>query len=50
MIWNLLHEVHDAPSQGHKAVFKTYQRVKALFYWSDMKEYICEYVHKCLVY
>ncbi|KAJ4745876.1 polyprotein [Rhynchospora pubera] len=42
----LFHEFHSSNLGGHSGSLVTYKRMKALFYWPGMKEYIMEHIRK----
>lgn len=44
-----LKECHDEPSSGHGGWFRTFQRVRAKYYWPAMKQDIKDFVKKCQV-
>ncbi|KAJ3685492.1 hypothetical protein LUZ61_014656 [Rhynchospora tenuis] len=43
----LLSEVHDSTLGGHSGVLATYQRLKKMFYWPQMKETVHTHVRSC---
>ncbi|KAJ4789708.1 polyprotein [Rhynchospora pubera] len=45
----LLKEVHNSSLGGHAGVLGTYQRLKKMFYWPQLKESVHDYVRKCEV-
>ncbi|KAJ4784848.1 polyprotein [Rhynchospora pubera] len=45
----LMKEVHDSITGGHSGILVTYQRLKSMFYWPNMKETVYEYVRSCEV-
>jgi hypothetical protein len=47
LIQQVLYELHTSPLGGHAGITRTMARVKAQFYWPDMKTDIVEYVKKC---
>ncbi|GAU25204.1 hypothetical protein TSUD_151040 [Trifolium subterraneum] len=47
LIQQVLYELHTSPLGGHAGITRTVARVKAQFYWSDMKKDIVEYVQNC---
>ncbi|CAJ2656401.1 unnamed protein product [Trifolium pratense] len=49
LLQKLLFEFHTSPIGGHAGITRTIARIKAQFYWPDMKKDIAEYVHKCVV-
>ncbi|KAJ9532677.1 hypothetical protein QJQ45_010761 [Haematococcus lacustris] len=44
---HILHEVHDAAYSGHSGITKTLQRLRAVFWWSTMREDVRHYVANC---
>jgi hypothetical protein len=46
----ILISLHDSGIGGHSGFLGTYQRVKALFSWPKMKEYIRCYVQQCPIF
>ncbi|KAJ1686917.1 hypothetical protein LUZ63_018307 [Rhynchospora breviuscula] len=45
----LLQEVHDTSLGGHSGILASYQRLKSMFYWPNMKEDVYKYVRTCEV-
>ncbi|KAJ1694535.1 hypothetical protein LUZ63_011233 [Rhynchospora breviuscula] len=45
----LFHEFHSSNLGGHSGSLVTYKKMKALFYWPAMKEYIMEHIRSCEV-
>ncbi|KAJ3691747.1 hypothetical protein LUZ61_020911 [Rhynchospora tenuis] len=45
----LLHELHNSSLGGHSGVLVTYKRVKSLFYWPLMKQFIINHIRSCEV-
>ncbi|KAJ4807602.1 polyprotein [Rhynchospora pubera] len=45
----LLHEFHGSSLGGHSGSLVTYKRMKALFYWPSMKEFIVDHIRQCEV-
>lgn len=43
----VLKENHDDPAGGHLGVYKTYYRIKQLYYWPRMKSDIAKYIRSC---
>ena len=43
----ILHYFHDIPSAGHLGVDKTLEKLKAGFYWPNMKNYVQRYCRSC---
>jgi len=43
----ILKEYHDSATGGHKGVTKTYLRIKARYYWPNMKTDIQSYIQNC---
>ena len=46
----LLKEYHDSLLGGHSGILKTMKRIRAVFYWQNMRKHIQEYVTACEVY
>lgn len=46
----ILHHIHDHPTAGHLNFFKTYQKAKRDFYWSNLKKYIKRLVRECEIF
>ncbi|KAJ9522825.1 hypothetical protein QJQ45_023610 [Haematococcus lacustris] len=44
---HILHEVHDAAYSGHSGITKTVQWLRAVFWWSTMREDVRHYVANC---
>ncbi|KAK3925503.1 Retrovirus-related Pol polyprotein from transposon 412 [Frankliniella fusca] len=42
-------ECHDAPLSGHFGFYKTFNRIRMLYYWPCMRKEILEYVSGCRV-
>ncbi|GAU41241.1 hypothetical protein TSUD_97760 [Trifolium subterraneum] len=49
LLHKVLFEFHTPPIGGHAGITRTLARIKSQFYWPDMKQYIVEYVQKCVV-
>ncbi|KAJ3701343.1 hypothetical protein LUZ61_005048 [Rhynchospora tenuis] len=45
----LLHEFHGSNLGGHSGSLVTYKRMKALFYWPGMKQFIVDHIRHCEV-
>lgn len=45
----ILLSLHDSGVSGHSGFLATYHRIKNLFYWPGMKQYIQKYVQQCSV-
>ncbi len=45
----VLQECHDAPLSGHFGFYKTFNRIRSLYYWPQMRKEIMEYVSSCKV-
>ncbi|KAJ3708704.1 hypothetical protein LUZ61_012409 [Rhynchospora tenuis] len=43
----ILHALHDTSVGGHSGVNATYQRVKKLFYWPHLKQFVHDHVSAC---
>lgn len=43
----ILKELHDDALGSHLGILKTYQRIKAQYYWPNMKTYVKNYVASC---
>jgi hypothetical protein len=43
----LVQQAHDAPTGGHRGADKTTDRLRACYWWPDMKEDIASYVRSC---
>lgn len=44
---DILQEVHNLPSGGHKGVVKTIDLIKRYYYWPGMRESIKRYIRNC---
>ncbi len=44
---NVIQEVHDQSIVNHSNIRRTYEFVKRLYYWSEMKNFIDRYVRNC---
>lgn len=47
---HILQALHNSAIGGHSGVNATYQRVKALFAWPQMKTTVTEFVQACQIY
>ncbi|KAJ3703306.1 hypothetical protein LUZ61_007011 [Rhynchospora tenuis] len=45
----LFHEFHSSNLGGHSGALVTYKRMKTLFYWPSMREFIMEHIRTCEV-
>ncbi|KAJ3696419.1 hypothetical protein LUZ61_000124 [Rhynchospora tenuis] len=43
----ILHSLHDSSVGGHSGINATYQKVKKLFYWPQMKQSIHDFITSC---
>lgn len=43
----ILSEIHDTSFGGHSSIMGTYSRLKAFFYWPNMKKEVEEIVRGC---
>jgi Integrase zinc binding domain len=41
--------MHDSSIGGHSRILGTFQRVKKLFYWPNLKEDVLQHVKACHV-
>ena len=46
-VLRILKQEHDAPGSGHKGITKTWQRIRARYYFPQMKQKVKEYINKC---
>lgn len=44
----VLSEYHDAPTAGHFGVERTLHRLSSKFYWPGMRQYVADYIKKCV--
>lgn len=44
---NILEALHSSSVGGHSCITATYQRVKRLFYWPNLKEEVYQFVKGC---
>jgi len=44
-----LQDCHDSPTSGHAGHFKTFQRLRQLYYWPKMEEDCKAYVRSCRI-
>ena len=45
----ILEEAHIGSFSMHPGTIKMYQDLKVLYWWSEMKRYVSEFVTKCMV-
>lgn len=45
---DIMVECHESTVTGHKGVTKTYHRIRANYYWSNMKDDIQYFIQQCL--
>ncbi|KAJ3707739.1 hypothetical protein LUZ61_011444 [Rhynchospora tenuis] len=45
----LLHELHNSNLGGHSGILATYKRLKSLFYWPSMKQFVIDHIKSCEV-
>lgn len=43
----VLQECHDAPLSGHFGFYKTFNRIRLLYYWPRMRDEISDYINSC---
>lgn len=43
----VLRECHDAPLSGHFGFYKTFNRIRVLYYWPCMRKDISDYIGSC---
>lgn len=45
----ILEENHDDPTAGHGGIFKTYHRLRKLYFWPNKKRDVIRYIRQCRV-
>ncbi|XP_045479182.1 uncharacterized protein LOC123684075 [Harmonia axyridis] len=49
LIKEILFENHDSPLGGHQGFERTYEKIKQLYSWKNMKDEIRQYIKKCKI-
>lgn len=49
LIKKILYENHDSPLAGHQGFERTYEKIKQLYSWNNMKDHIRKYIRKCKI-